>query len=191
FAGYHKQPEKTAEALDHDGWLHTGDVGLWDERGRLRIIDRVKNLVKLSQGEYVALERVENVFVGHPVVAQMLLYGDSLKSFLVSVIVPDEEALRAFVAEKVPVLGSAQNAMGFAQLCQHPLVRDAVVSDLGVWGRRAGLNGYEVPRNVHLTTEPFTPENAILTPTLKLKRNVARDVFKKHIEEIDNSNENG
>ncbi|KAI8868479.1 acetyl-CoA synthetase-like protein [Ramicandelaber brevisporus] len=182
FSGYYRNAEKTAEALDKDGWLHTGDVGMWDNKGRLRIIDRVKNLLKLSQGEYVAPERLENIYFTHPVVAQSFVYGDSYQSFLVGIVVPDEEALRAFVAEKIPALKSAAAKMSFQQLCESAQVRTTLVKDLDELRVKKGLMGFESLKDIHLAADPFSPENGILTPTLKLKRNVARDVYKKEID---------
>jgi len=90
--GYFKNPEKTAEAF-HGDWLLSGDVGAILPNGALKIIDRAKNIFKLAQGEYLAPEKIENVFVTSSMVAQVWIHGDSLQSSCVAVIVPEESAI--------------------------------------------------------------------------------------------------
>lgn len=87
-AGYYKRPEKTAEAMEQ-GWFLTGDVCQVYPNGSVKIIDRSKNIFKLSQGEYIAPEKIENIFALSPYVAQSMLYGDSLKNCCVAIIVPE------------------------------------------------------------------------------------------------------
>uniref|UniRef100_A0A8C8JKH3 Arachidonate--CoA ligase n=1 Tax=Oncorhynchus tshawytscha TaxID=74940 RepID=A0A8C8JKH3_ONCTS len=86
FIGYLKDPEKTAEALDKDGWLHTGDIGKWLPSGVLKIVDRKKNIFKLAQGEYIAPERIENVYIRSAPVAQVFVHGDSLQKIKKAII---------------------------------------------------------------------------------------------------------
>ena len=85
-AGYYKMEEKTAETVDEDGWLHTGDIGIIFPNGRVKIIDRKKNLFKLAQGEYVSPEKVENIYVKFPYIEESFLHGDSLKRFCVAIV---------------------------------------------------------------------------------------------------------
>lgn len=76
---YYKDAEKTAEAIDTEGWHHTGDVGMWLPNGTLRIIDRRKHIFKLSQGEYIVPEKIENIYTLSQYVNQVYVYGESLK----------------------------------------------------------------------------------------------------------------
>ena len=78
FSGYYKRPDKTAEAFDEEGWFRSGDVGVIYPNGSIRIIDRSKNIFKLSQGEYIAPEKLENIYVLSKYIAQSFVYGDSL-----------------------------------------------------------------------------------------------------------------
>lgn len=79
FSGYYKDPERTAEAIDELGWHHTGDVGMWLPNGSLKIIDRRKHIFKLSQGEYIVPEKIENIYCRSKYVYQVFVYGESLK----------------------------------------------------------------------------------------------------------------
>ncbi len=87
-SGYYKRPEKTAEAFDKDGWFKTGDVAMIYPNGSAKIIDRSKNIFKLSQGEYIAPEKIENIFTLSQHIAQSMLYGDSIRSCTVAIIIP-------------------------------------------------------------------------------------------------------
>ncbi|KAG0310196.1 hypothetical protein BGZ99_000597 [Dissophora globulifera] len=178
FQGYLKAPEQTAETLDSDGWASTGDVGQWDERGRLVVIDRVKNIFKLAQGEYIAPEKIEAVLSKHFLVAQIFVYGHSLKATLVGIVVPDAETLKLWANE------NGLSDKSFEELCAVPLVRDTLLKELTIFGRESDLKGFEILKNIYVTPEQFSIENDLLTPTFKLKRHTAKDKYNVEIERM-------
>lgn len=97
--GYFMRPDKTSEAIDDEGFLHTGDVGTIMPNGAIKILDRCKNIFKLSQGEYVAPEKCENIFVQSNFISQIMVYGDSLQSCVVAIVVPEKDATAKWAAE--------------------------------------------------------------------------------------------
>lgn len=182
FKGYYKEPEKTRETVDEEGWLHSGDIGLWTASGQLQIIDRKKNIFKLSQGEYVAPEKIENVIIQSLSIAQAFVYGDSLQSALVAIIVPDEDPLRNMLKEAGET--SLATANSLVELCQSPKLNALLMKEIQRVGKAGGLYGFELPKAIYLDAEPFSVENGLLTPTFKLKRQQAREKYEAQIESM-------
>ncbi|GAB2218726.1 hypothetical protein Drorol1_Dr00001955 [Drosera rotundifolia] len=178
FKGYFKDEVQTKEVIDDDGWLHTGDIGLWLPEGRLKIIDRKKNIFKLAQGEYIAPEKIENVYAKCKFVAQCFVYGDSFNSCLVAIVAVDPDVLKDWAISE----GIKFDDLG--QLCNHPRAKAAVLTDMDELGRQAELRGFEFVKAVTLVLEPFTLENDLLTPTFKVKRPQAKAYFAKAIRDM-------
>jgi len=178
FCGYYKEPEKTKETMDEEGWLHSGDIGLWLPSGTLKIVDRKKNIFKLAQGEYVAVEKIENILIRSPLIGQCFVYGDSLQSCLVAIIVPDEDVVRKWAAD---VDISAKTVL---ELCQNEQLIGEVLMQVMSLSKESGLHGFETVRAIHLDPEPFSVENGLLTPTFKLKRKELRERFQREIDQL-------
>ncbi|XP_058505760.1 long-chain-fatty-acid--CoA ligase 1-like [Solea solea] len=178
FQGYLKDPEKTAETIDAEGWLHTGDIGKWLPNGTLKIVDRKKHIFKLAQGEYIAPEKIETIYVRSDAVAQVFVHGDSLQSCLVAVVIPDPDFLSDWTKKTLGLEGSYQ------ELCGRPDVKAAILRSMLQLGKEVGLMSFEQVKAIYIHTEMFSIENGLLTPTLKAKRNELRQHFRSQIEEL-------
>jgi long-chain acyl-CoA synthetase len=171
--GYLSLPEQTAELLDADGWLHTGDIGTLDEDGFLSIIDRKKELIITAGGENVSPAEIENLLVAHPLVGQALAYGDR-RPYVVAVLTLDGEVAPAWARAHGIEPGS------LAELAEDPAVLAAVGEAVAV--ANAKLARVQQVKAWQLLPVEWTAESEELTPTLKLKRRV---VHAKYADVID------
>jgi long-chain acyl-CoA synthetase len=137
FKGYYKDDEKTKAALTEDGWYRTGDIGTYEENGCLKIVDRVKNIFKLQQGEYIAPEKIENIYVRSKYVAQTFVHGSSLKSCLVGVVVPEEAVICEWASNN-----NCEQDMN--KLCKNSDLKKAIIEDMNKLGKSSGLKGFEL-----------------------------------------------
>ena len=159
--GYYNLPEATAEAIDSEGWFHSGDVGEIDEDGFLRITDRIKDIIVTAGGKNIAPQPIENLLKTNDFVEQAVMIGDR-QSFCVILIVPSFPNLESW-ARKVGVEAPDTRA-----LLARPEVQELMEEQ--VFGSLRGLARYEMPKKIGLVESPFTIEDGTLTPTQKVKR---------------------
>jgi long-chain acyl-CoA synthetase len=160
--GYYKKSEATASVII-DGWFHTGDIGEIDQDGYLRITDRKKDLIKTAGGKFVAPQKLENLLVTDPYIAQAFMYGDR-QPYCVALIVPNAEQLRRYAKEQ----GIAGSSM--SEWAREPLIQDFY------WHRiqahQQDLASFEQVKKIALLDQEFSQANGELTPTMKAKRSV-------------------
>ncbi|OBF02982.1 oxidoreductase [Mycobacterium sp. ACS4054] len=147
FPGYYKRAETTANVFDEDGYYRTGDVFAEIAPDKLVYVDRRNNVLKLAQGEFVTLAKLEAEFGNSPLVRQIYVYGNSAQPYLLAVVVPTEEALAGGDLESL---------------------KPRIADSLQHVARQAGLQSYEVPRDFIIETTPFSLENGLLTGIRKL-----------------------
>jgi long-chain acyl-CoA synthetase len=172
--GYRGRAEDTAEALDAEGWLHTGDVGTLDEQGRLSITDRKKDLIKTSGGKYVAPTELENRLKAvSPLISQALVHGDQ-RSHVTALLTLDSEAVRRLAAQRS--LGELSGEAAAVHLVVHQQVQ------LAVDQVNAGLPGFAAIRRFAILPREFSEAEGEVTPSQKLKR---RAIEQRHRARLD------
>jgi len=186
FRGYLNDPEKTAEAIDADGWLHTGDIGTWAKNGSLKIIDRKKNIFKLAQGEYIAPEKIEAIYGRSPYINQIMVHGESLMSCLISLIVPDERNIMKWAVKQglISENSEGERSATFEEVVALEEAKKMILEDCVKLGKKAGLKSFEQHKDVLLLSDMWTMENNLLTPTQKVKRPALVKKFKQEIADM-------
>lgn len=179
FSGYYKNEEETTKALSEDGWFSTGDVAqISNTTGQLKLVDRVKNFFKLSQGEYVTPEKIENIYLSNnSLLSQCYIHGDSLRSFLVGIVGVDPVGIKRFLVRLCGVneqeLGSSANVLKAINQSQNKL-KFLKLLNANVDKK---VQGFEKIHNIFIDFDPLTIERNVVTPTQKLKRPVASKFF--------------
>lgn len=158
FKGYYKRPDLDKEAFTEDGWFKTGDVGQWNKDGTLSIIDRIKNLVKLQGGEYIALEHLESVYKSAGFVANGAVIASSQHTNPAMVVMAHPVNLPAFA--KARGLGDHGDLEAY---CEDKGVINACLKELNDTGKKQGLKGMELLEALVLTPDEWTPESGFLT----------------------------
>jgi len=173
--GYWNDSRATREAIDKEGWLHTGDIGMFDSDGYLVITDRKKHLFVSSGGKNIAPQPIENLFLKNKYIDQFVLIGDR-RMFLSALIVPDFDALRQYAAEQ-----------GISYRDDSDLVRKKEIIEFmekNIQGLQRDLAHYERVRKFRLLEKPLTVENGEITPTLKVRRKVVEERYAHLIEDM-------
>lgn len=171
--GYLNKPAETAAVLDREGWLSTGDLGSFDDRGNLVVTGRSKDIIVTSYGKNVSPVRVEERLTGSPYIEQAAIFGDDRKS-VVALLVPAREEIEGFAAEHDISWRS------YDSLLEHYAVRELLSGE--VERANAGAASYERVAAFGLVVEPFSQENGMLTPTLKLRRTKIGEVCADRID---------
>ena len=169
--GYWRNEEATAAVLK-DGWLHTGDIGRLDEDGYIQITDRKKDIIVLSGGDNVSPARLEGLLTLQAEISQALVYGDK-RPHLVALLVPDQEFLDTWA----PTAGKTAD---LAALASDPNLHAALSATVDRVNR--GLSPYERIRRFIVATEPFTVDNQMMTPSLKIRRHVIYAAYGEKLE---------
>jgi len=171
--GYWNAPELTAETL-RDGWVHTGDIGVLDEDGYIKITDRKKDIIVNSGGDNVSPQRVEGILVFEPELSQAMVYGDK-RPHLVAVLVPDEAFISSWAKEndRKADLSELSDSEKF-----HARLREAIDR------ANARLSPLEQVRRFIVAEEGFTTENSLMTPSLKIRRHEIRKIYGERLEAL-------
>ena len=172
--GYYKKETATREAIDADGWFHTGDAG-YLKNGELFLKERIKDLFKTSNGKYIAPQMIESKFVIDRFIEQVVIVADKRK-FVSALIVPAKDALQRYAAEK----GISVDT--YAELCQHPKIVKMVAERIETL--QQDLAHYEQVKRFTLLAKPFTMEAGEMTNTLKIKRRVVYEHYAAQIDKM-------
>ena len=181
FAGYFKDDKNTKETIDSDGWLHTGDVGMIEPSNKgLKIVDRVKEIFKLNQGEYIAPAKLEGAYNKSPFVAQICIYGNSEKSNIIAIVVVNkpkciETLLQAGIIKEGEELTEDK--------LKEPKLLEAIKNNFDEIAKFSKFNTLEKPPKFILTFKEFSIQNDLLTPTMKLVRKKIQNYFQGEINE--------
>ena len=177
FQGYYKNDEENNKSFDKDGYFHTGDVGrLYPNLGNgLRVVDRAKEIFKLSQGEYIVPAKLESVYYKCRYVKQIMIYGNSNMNHIIAIINPDMERCAQDLGVSVEELNKDE---------ENPKLKELIRKSLEENASEAKLNGLEKVKYMLLTFEGFTVNNGCMTPTMKIIRKKVELKFKERIDRI-------
>jgi long-chain acyl-CoA synthetase len=173
--GYYGKPEATAEAIDADGFFHTGDVGFLDADGFLTITDRKKDIIVTSGGKNIAPQPVENRLKTNPLIAEVVMIGNK-RNFAAALVVPAFESLEAWARGRGITAASREELVRRPEVLQHYRdVIDQMTPDLAQ---------FEKIKKIALLANEFTQEAGELTPTLKVKRRVVEERYRSTIDAL-------